>query len=128
MSKQIVNTSKAPLPIGPYSQAVKAGDLLFVSGQIPIDPATNNLVEGSIKDETHQVMKNLKAILDEVNITFEHIVKTTIFLSDMGLFAEVNEVYGSYFKGDYPARETVAVKGLPKNVNVEISVIAVISL
>ena|ERR1019366_3745475 len=128
MSKQIVNTLKAPLPIGPYSQAVKAGDLLFVSGQIPIDPATNNLVEGSIKDETHQVMKNLKAILDEANITFEHIVKTTIFLSDMGLFAEVNEVYGSYFKGDYPARETVAVKGLPKNVNIEISVIAVISL
>lgn len=128
MSKQIINTLKAPLPIGPYSQAVKAGDLLFVSGQIPIDPSTNNLVDGSIKEETHQVMKNLKAILEEANISFEHIVKTTIFLSDMGLFTEVNEVYGSYFKGAYPARETVAVKGLPKNVQVEISVVAVLTL
>lgn len=128
MSKQIINTLKAPLPIGPYSQAVKAGDLLFVSGQIPIDPSTNNLVGGSIKEETHQVMKNLKAILEEANISFEHIVKTTIFLSDMGLFTEVNEVYGSYFKGAYPARETVAVKGLPKNVQVEISVVAVLTL
>jgi len=128
MSKQIINTTNAPAPIGPYNQAVKAGDLLFVSGQIPIDPATNNLIEGSIKEEAHQVMKNLRAILDEAKITFEHIVKTTIFLSDMSLFADVNEVYGSYFKGNYPARETVAVKGLPKNVNVEISVIATLSL
>ena len=128
MSKQIINTTNAPAPIGPYNQAVKAGDLLFVSGQIPIDPATNNLIEGSIKEEAHQVMKNLRAILDEAKITFEHIVKTTIFLSDMSLFADVNEVYGSYFKDNYPARETVAVKGLPKNVNVEISVIATLSL
>lgn len=128
MSKQIINTTKAPAPIGPYNQAVKTGGLLFVSGQVAIDPATNNLIQGSIKDETHQAMKNLKAILDEAKITFEHVVKTTIFLSDMSLFAEVNEVYGSYFNGDYPARETVAVKGLPKNVNVEISVIASVSL
>ncbi|HEX3025254.1 MAG TPA: RidA family protein [Chitinophagaceae bacterium] len=128
MSKQIINTANAPAPIGPYNQAVKIGDLLFMSGQVAIDPSTNELINGSIKDETHQVMKNLKAILDEAKITFEHVVKTTIFLSDMSLFAEVNEVYGSYFNGDYPARETVAVKGLPKNVNVEISMIATVRL
>ena len=128
MSKQIINTSKAPAPIGPYNQAVKTDGLLFISGQIAIDPSTNELLNGSIKEEAHQVMKNLKAILDEAKITFEHIAKTTIFLSDMSLFAEVNEVYGSYFNGDYPARETVAVKGLPKNVNVEISMIATLSL
>lgn len=124
MSKQIINTTNAPAPIGPYNQAVKSGNLLFVSGQIPIDPSTNNLVSGTIKDEAHQVMKNLHAILVEAGLTFEHIVKTTIFLSDMSLFAEVNEIYGSYFSKDFPARETVAVKGLPKGVNVEISVIA----
>ncbi len=128
MSKQIINTEKAPAPIGPYNQAVKAGDLLFVSGQIAINPATNELIEGTIKEEAHRVMQNLQAILTEAHITFEHIVKTTIFLSDMSLFAEVNEVYGSYFNGDFPARETVAVKGLPKGVNVEISVIATMSL
>ena len=128
MSKQIINTSKAPAPIGPYNQAVKIDGLLFISGQIAIDPLTNELINGSIKEEAHRVMKNLKAILDEAKITFDHIVKTTIFLSDMSLFAEVNEVYGSYFNGDYPARETVAVKGLPKNVNVEISMIATVSL
>jgi len=128
MSKQIINTVNAPAPIGPYSQAVKTGDLLFVSGQIAIDPATNNLIEGSIMEETKQVMKNLEAILEEAKISFEHIVKTTIFLSDMSLFAEVNEVYGSFFNKTYPARETLAVKGLPKNVHVEISVIATCSL
>lgn len=128
MPKQIINTTKAPAPIGPYNQAVKAGDLLFVSGQIPIDPSTNELVTGSIKEEAHQSMKNIQAILTEAHITFEHVVKTTIFLSDMSLFAEVNEVYGSYFNGDFPARETVAVKGLPKGVNVEISVVATMSL
>ena len=128
MPKQIINTTKAPAPIGPYNQAVKAGDLLFVSGQIPIDPSTNELVTGSIKEEAHQSMKNIQAILSEAHITFEHVVKTTIFLSDMSLFAEVNEVYGSYFNGDFPARETVAVKGLPKGVNVEISVVATMSL
>ncbi|MBS1627808.1 MAG: RidA family protein [Bacteroidetes bacterium] len=128
MSKQIIKTDKAPAPIGPYNQAVKANGFLFISGQVAIDPATNELIKGSVKEEAHQVMKNLKAILEEAKITFEHAVKTTIFLSDMSLFAEVNEVYGSYFSGDYPARETVAVKGLPKNVNVEISITAVIDL
>ena len=128
MPKQIVKTEKAPAPIGPYNQAVKAGDFLFVSGQVAFDPATNELIQGSIKDEAHQVMKNLQAILSEAKISFDHVVKTTIFLSDMGLFSEVNEVYGSYFTGDYPARETVAVKTLPRNVNVEISVIATMTL
>jgi 2-iminobutanoate/2-iminopropanoate deaminase len=128
MSKQIINTTKAPAPIGPYNQSVKAGDLLFISGQVAINPSTNELVLDDIKTETHQVMQNLEAILSEANLTFEHIVKTTIFLSDMSYFGEVNEVYGSYFQGDFPARETVAVKGLPKDVNVEISMIAVITL
>jgi len=124
MTKQIINTEKAPAPIGPYSQAVKAGGFLYISGQVAINPATNELIKGGVKEEAQQVMKNLQAILDEAKLTFEHVVKTTIFLTDMSLFAEVNEVYGSYFNGDYPARETVAVKGLPKAVNVEISMIA----
>ena len=128
MSKQIINTPNAPAPIGPYSHSVKAGNLLFVSGQIPIDPSTNTLVSGGIITETHQVMRNIKAILEEAKLTFEHVVKTTIFLSDMTLFTQVNEVYGSYFSGDYPARECVAVKTLPKNVAVEISVIATVTL
>lgn len=126
--KQIIQTEKAPAPIGPYSQAVKAGDLLFISGQVAIDPATNEVIKGSVADETHRVMKNLEAILFEAQLTFQHIAKTTIFLADMNLFTEVNTVYGSYFNGDFPARETVAVKGLPKNVNVEISMIASTSL
>jgi 2-iminobutanoate/2-iminopropanoate deaminase len=126
--KQIIKTEKAPKPIGPYSQAVKAGDFLFISGQVAIDPATNEVINGSIKDETHCVMKNIQAILHEAYLTFQHAVKTTIFLSDMNLFAEVNEVYGSYFNGDFPARETVAVTGLPKGVNVEISITACLTL
>lgn len=126
--KQIINTTNAPAPIGPYNQSVKTGDLLFISGQIAINPSNNQLITGNSKEETHQVMKNLLAILNEAKLTLEHAVKTTIFLSDMSLFAEVNEVYGSYFSGDYPARETVAVKGLPKGVNVEISMIACINL
>ena len=128
MAKQIINTEKAPAPIGPYSQAVKAGNLLFISGQVPINPQTNEVITDSIVAETHQVMKNIEAILNEAHLTFQHIVKTTIFLTDMNLFAEVNTVYGSYFNGDFPARETVAVKGLPKNVNVEISVTALIEI
>jgi len=128
MSKQVINTEKAPSPIGPYNQSVLAGGLLFISGQIPIDPSTGNLVSGDVKAEAHQCLKNIQAILHEAKLTFEHVVKTTIFLGDMNLFAEVNEVYGSYFKGDFPARETVAVKGLPKGVNVEISVTACIEL
>ena len=128
MSKQIIITDKAPAPIGPYNQAVRANGMLFVSGQVAFIPATGELELSSIEAEAHQVMKNLEAVLEEAKITFEHVVKTSIFLSDMALFAKVNEVYGSYFKGDYPARETVAVKGLPRGVNVEISVIAVLSL
>ena len=127
MNKRIINTPKAPSPIGPYSQAVIAGNLVYISGQIAIDPATNELISESIAAETHQVMKNLQAILDEAGTDFDQIIKTTIFLKDMDMFATVNEVYGSYFTGNYPARETVAVKGLPKNVNVEISMIAALS-
>jgi 2-iminobutanoate/2-iminopropanoate deaminase len=110
--------------IGPYSQAVKVGNTLYVSGQVAINPATGDLVLDSIPAETTQVMENLKAVLTEANATFDNIVMTTIFLSDMGNFAAVNEIYGKYFTADFPARATVAVKTLPKNVNVEISVIA----
>lgn len=124
MEKKIVNTSAAPAPIGPYSQAVQVGNLLFVSGQIAINPATGNIDATDIISETHQAMHNVKSILAEAQMDFNSVVKTTIFLSDMSLFASVNEVYGKYFQGDFPARETVAVKGLPKNVNVEISVVA----
>ena len=122
--KTIINTTDAPAPIGPYSQAVLANGFLYVSGQIPINPATGELTQESIKHETEQVMRNLNAVLLEAGFEFSHVLKSTIFLSDMALFAEVNEVYGSYFTADFPARETVAVKGLPKGVNVEISVIA----
>ena len=124
MEKKIVNTASAPAPIGPYSQAVDIGSLLFISGQIAMNPATGHVEANNTASETKQVMENLKAILTEAGLDFNAILKTTIFLSDMSLFAAVNEVYGSYFTGGYPARETVAVKGLPKNVNVEISMIA----
>jgi 2-iminobutanoate/2-iminopropanoate deaminase len=124
MNKQIIQTASAPAPIGPYSQAVLSGNLLFVSGQIAINPATGNIEATDIISEAHQVMHNLRAILTESGMDFGNIVKTTIFLSDMSLFAMVNEIYGKYFNGSFPARETVAVKGLPKNVNIEISVIA----
>lgn len=124
--KQIIQTDQAPAPIGPYNQAVQAGNLLFVSGQIALKPGTGELVDASVPAETHQVMQNLQAILSAAATGFHNIVKTTIFLSDMALFAEVNEVYGSYFSGDFPARETIAVKGLPKNVRVEISMIALV--
>jgi 2-iminobutanoate/2-iminopropanoate deaminase len=124
MNKEVIKTDNAPAPIGPYNQAIKTGNFLFISGQIPIDPATNELISGTIQDETHRVMKNLSAILETAGMSFVNVVKTTIFLSDMSLFPSVNDVYGSYFTSDYPARETVAVKGLPKAVNVEISMIA----
>lgn len=123
--KSIIYTKEAPEPIGPYSQAVQTGNMLFISGQIPIIPETGELISGSISDEAMQVMKNLEALLLKAGLGFDHVVKTTIFLSDMKHFAEVNEVYGSFFTSDFPARETVAVLGLPKNVNVEISLIAV---
>ena len=126
MDKIIIKTDKAPAPIGPYNQAIKAGNMLFVSGQIALDPVTGELRINNIAQETNQVMNNITAILTEAGAGFEHIVKTTIFLSDMSLFAEVNEIYGKYFSGDFPARETVAVKGLPKNVHVEISVTAIL--
>ena len=125
MEKQIISTSAAPSPIGPYSQAIMVGNLLFISGQVGINPATGNVEAKDVIEETHQVMHNLKAILAEAAIDFHRVVKTTIFLSDMSLFSTVNEVYGKYFQGDFPARETIAVKGLPRNVNVEISMIAV---
>jgi 2-iminobutanoate/2-iminopropanoate deaminase len=125
MPKQIINTENAPAPIGPYNQSVKAGGFLFLSGQIAIDPVSGELVNKNIKAETHQVMKNLAAVLEEAKLTFDHVVKTTIFLSEMSLFADVNTVYGSYFSGDYPARETIAVKALPKGAHVEISMVAV---
>ena len=122
--KKIINTPNAPAPIGPYNQAVLSGNMLFISGQVAFIPGTANLVLDNIAAETTQVMNNLKAILTEAGMDFSKVVKTTIFLSDMALFSAVNEVYGSFFSSDYPARETVAVKGLPKNVNVEISMIA----
>jgi 2-iminobutanoate/2-iminopropanoate deaminase len=124
MKKQIILTTHAPAPIGPYSQAVKVGNTLYVSGQIAINPATGEMNMADIPTETRQVMENLKAVLTAADATFDDIVMTTIFLSDMGDFAAVNAVYGSYFTADFPARATVAVKTLPKNVNVEISVIA----
>ena len=124
MEKKVITTSGAPAPIGPYNQAIQAGNLLFISGQVAINPATGNIDSTDIIGETHQVMHNLRAILTEAGMGFNNVVKTTIFLSDMTLFTTVNEVYGKYFSSDFPARETVAVKGLPKNVNVEISMIA----
>ena len=124
MSKQIINTPNAPAPIGPYSQAIKAGSFLFVSGQVALKPGTNEIIKNDITEETHQVMLNIKSILTSSGMEFKNVIKTTIFLSDMGFFSQVNEVYAKYFEADFPARETVAVKGLPKNANVEISVIA----
>lgn len=125
MTKKVINTPNAPAPIGPYNQAILVQNTLYISGQIALHPQTGELVQTDIPTETHQVMRNLEAILEAAGLNFNHVVKTTIFLADMGLFAAVNEVYGSYFAGDYPARETIAVKGLPKAVNVEISMIAV---
>ena len=124
MEKKIIYTNEAPEPIGPYSQAVQAGSFLFISGQVAINPATGNVDAKEIKEETFQVMKNLTAILHEAQMDFNNVIKTTIFLSDMSHFATFNEIYAGFFTGDYPARETVAVKGLPKNVNVEIGMIA----
>ena len=126
MQKTIINTKNAPAPIGPYNQGVKINNMLFISGQVAMNPLNNNeLINSSITDETHQVMKNLSAILKEAEMDFTNVVKTSIFLSDMSYFNEVNNIYGSYLKeGEEPARETVAVKTLPKQVNVEISMIA----
>lgn len=125
MSKTIINTPQAPSPIGPYNQAVLIGSMVFISGQICIDPATGDLKNKDIQEETHQVMHNLKAILYAAEMDFSHVLKTTIFITDMNQFGAVNEVYGKYFEADFPARETVQVSALPKFVNVEISMIAV---
>ncbi|MFN5422352.1 MAG: Rid family detoxifying hydrolase [bacterium] len=124
MAKEIINTNAAPAPIGPYNQCIKANGFLFISGQIAIDPATGEIHAANAEEEAHQVMKNLSAILHEAGKDFTAVVKTTIFLSDMSLFGVVNEIYAQYVTADHPARETVAVKGLPKGVNVEISMIA----
>lgn len=124
--KKIITTSQAPAPIGPYNQAILIKDTLYISGQTPIDPATGKLVEGDVQAEAEQCMQNLKAILEAADMTFEDVVKTSIFLKDMHQFAEVNKVYGSHFDSDIaPARETVEVANLPMFVNVEISMIAV---
>jgi len=124
MEKKIILTKNAPAPIGPYNQAVQFGNMLFISGQIPIDPGTGNMVQTNIQTETTQVMNNLLAILSEAGMDFSHVIKTSIFLTDMGQFATVNEVYGSYFKENAPARETIQVSALPKGANVEISMVA----
>lgn len=124
MSKTIIKTGKAPAPIGPYNQAVLTGDLLFISGQICIDPASGELKNKDIREETGQVMHNLEAILAEAGMNFGNVIKTTIFLTDMHQFSIVNEEYGKFFEKDFPARETVQVSALPKFVNVEISMIA----
>lgn len=125
MAKKIIQTNNAPAPIGPYNQAVLAGNMLFISGQIALKPHSNELNNATIQDETNQVMQNLQAILEAADFSFSDVVKTTIFLSDMQLFSAVNEIYGKYFISDAPARETVAVKGLPRNVHVEITMTAV---
>jgi len=125
MPKKIIQTSEAPAPIGPYNQAVLAGDTLYISGQIAIDVASGELLTDNITQETHQVMKNLEAILRTAEMQFSNVVKCSIFIRDMGEFATINEAYGQYFSADPPARETVEVSGLPKDVNVEISCVAV---
>ena len=125
MNKTIINTPDAPAPIGPYNQAILSGNLLFISGQICLDPVSGKLKNKDIQEETHQVMHNLKAILSAAGMDFSHVVKTTIFITDMNRFSEMNEVYGKYFTSVFPARETVQVSALPKFVNVEISMIAI---
>ncbi|MCI0448439.1 MAG: RidA family protein [Chlorobi bacterium] len=122
--KKIITTEKAPKPVGPYSQAVSAVGFLFISGQIPINPATGNIAAEGIKEQTRQVMENLKAILNASEMDFTSVVKSTLFIKDMGKFSDVNEVYGSYFSAEPPARETIEVSRLPKDADIEISMIA----
>lgn len=123
--KKIIKTQNAPTPIGPYNQAVLAGNTLYISGQIAINPKSGELITSTIEAEIQQVMENLKAVLNEAGMDFNHVVKCSIFISDMNQFGKINEVYGSYFEKEFPARETVQVARLPKDVNVEISAIAV---
>ena len=126
MKKKIISTPQAPSAIGPYNQSIKINDTLYISGQIPLIPETMELVSGNIEEETHQVMKNLESIINKAKMTFKNVVKSTIYLDNMKNFSKVNNVYGAYFeKGDEPARETVAVRSLPKGVRIEISMIAV---
>lgn len=127
MKKKIIQSDQAPASIGPYSQAVLAGNMLYVSGQIALHPVSGDMIMSSIETETRQVMENIRSILAQASVSFDAIVKSSIFLSDMAHFTRVNEVYASYFSGNYPARETVQVAGLPKNANVEISVIAFVN-
>ena len=122
--KKVISTSSAPSAIGPYSQAIQVGNLVYTSGQIPIDPATGQFVEGGIKEQTRQSLLNVQAILEEVGISMSHVVKTTVFMADMNDFAEMNSVYSDFFTEPYPARSAVAVKSLPKGALVEIEVIA----
>ena len=126
MKKEIITTLNAPAPIGPYNQAVKTGNTLYISGQIPLKASSMELLNGTIKEETQLVMENLQSILEAAGMTFENVVKSSIFIDDMKNFGEVNQVYGAYFDNDTaPARETVAVKTLPKSVRIEISMIAI---
>ena len=125
MNKQIIHPSNAPTPVGPYSPGVISGNMVFISGQVGKDPVSGNLITSDIKSETKQVMENIKVILAAGGVDFSNVVKTTIFLTDMQNFSAMNEVYASYFAGDYPARETVQVSALPLGVNVEISMIAI---
>ena len=122
--KKVISTSKAPAAIGPYSQAIQVGNLVFASGQIPIAPATGNFVAGGVREQARQSLTNVKAILDEAGLTLDNVVKTTVFLADMNDFADVNAVYAEFFAEPYPARSAVAVKTLPKGALVEIEVIA----
>ncbi len=122
--KERVNTPAAPAAIGPYSQAIKAGDFLFLSGQIPLDPSTGQLVPGGIIEQTHQVLKNLQAVLTEAGASFEHVVKTTVYVADLNDFAKVNEIYAGYFPDPPPARATIQAARLPRDVRVEIDLVA----
>ncbi len=124
MSREVILTKTAPAPIGPYSQAIRAGKELFCSGQIPLDPATGEIIEGDVATQTEQALKNLAAVLDEAGYSFDDVVKTTVFLVDMNDFGQMNAVYEKYFGNSKPARSTVAVAGLPRNVRVEIDCIA----
>ncbi len=124
MSKRIIATESAPKPVGPYSQAIEVGDTLYCSGQIALDPETNEVIKGDVRVQTEQIMKNIGAVLEAASLTYLHVVKTTIYLTQMNDFGVVNEVYGKYFKVSPPARSTVAVAGLPKGVQVEIEVLA----
>jgi 2-iminobutanoate/2-iminopropanoate deaminase len=126
MEKKVVFTEKAPKPIGPYSQAIIAGNLIFTAGQIPIDPATNQVVQGDIKEQTRRVLENLRAILESVGATFDDVVKVTIYMKDLNEFSAMNEVYSEYFKNSPPARTTVEVSRLPRDVKIEIDLIAIV--